>query len=594
VGLDDLITRLLAAEAALAAGDMERGSSMARHVEVLARRRAQPRVLGWALLLRARSCHFKAAYESAYAAALEASTLLLASGDIARALRAQNTLVAVHRENQDLVRAAEQARRGIDLAVAHGEHEMTVRLLHSLAHVLHNTGEYPEAIRCLQRALTLHAAQPQALPCHQQRCAADLAWAHLNYAEQLAQQGQTSESDAQFLAARRALAVPSPLVGVNSADAIACLAQRVHLFAVWQQRSFARASAAALLKLARRRGPQREMALAFDALSTLHLCAGQARRASQQQLRSLGILRQMRFIPAVHTATQRLADIYARSAAYTAALRWQREAVALRARAAVEQGALRERVARLEHQAGRRHNLAFESQQHAQRILVLGRLIGQLHLALLRPLQRTQQRVEQTLDALSRQADVAQVLAPLQRALTQIDLAAALGQQLKLFSFRAAPQSSLLALDEALRSAWDGLALYGRLRGWSLGLVDSVRQAQPLEAQADAQRLGILLKTLLITMTQAQPARAAYSAASGQVLWAQLRSDAPHTVALVLGVSGHRGLALGVAGAHALCTELATEMGGHLSVELEGTLPRSYRLTLPRAARLAALLDDAL
>jgi tetratricopeptide (TPR) repeat protein len=580
----DLAQRLLAAELALAAGDIDRSRSVAEQVETLARQRADKRALGWALLLRARSHHLYAQYSAAYSTAFEASALLRASGDIARALRAQNTLVAVHRENQDLMRAAEQARIGIDMAVAHGEHEMTVRLLHSLARVLHSGGDFPEAIRCLQQALALHAQRPEVLANHQQRCATDLAWARLNYGEQLALQGQRQASEVQLRAAKVDLPAQATVQADNALDAIACLAQRVHLQAVWQQRQGARGSAAALLKLARRHGPQRQLAVAMQALSTLHLCAGQPRRAIHQQLRCLGIWRQMDFSAAIHSSRQGLADLYARTGAYGAALLWQHEAVVARAQTAREQAALRARVAQLERQAGRRHSLAHELLGQGQRTLVLGRLIGHLSQALVVPAQRSHQRIEQTQIALQNHADAVRVLAPLQHALRQLDLAAALAQQLKLFSFRAAPQGNVLLLEEALQTAWEGLRLYGRLQGWSLGVVEPSRSTQPLEARADAQRLGILLKALLIGMTQPQMLSSHARQERGQVLWAQISCAQPGEISLSLGVSGHHGLSTGDGDAYALCVELAHEMGGQLSAEMDGTLMRCHKLMLPRAS----------
>jgi hypothetical protein len=135
-----------------------------------------------------------------------------------------------------------------------------------------------------------------------------------------------------------------------------------------------------------------------------------------------------------------------------------------------------------------------------------------------------------------------------------------------------------LLLDGALRSAWDGLLLYGRLHGWSLGITcDAVE----MEVRADPQRLGILLKELLVGLTQQR----AYHQ-PGRVLWATVERDAGDAVALTIGVSGHHGIACRLDDGIALCVELAQEMGGQFTRRMEGGLVRGYRLSLPCANSL--------
>ncbi len=577
MGAAHLTDLVRAAELALDAGRVTCARTAATHAVALAREGGDKHLLGWALMLCGRAWCLDAQYESAYSAAFEACVLLRAHGDIARSLRALSVIVAVHQESDDWGRAAEQARWGIDLAVQHGEHEMTVRLLHSLGGVLFGNGEYPESLRCIEEAMTLHGQRPHALPGHLARCATDLALVHFAYSKHLSAQGRAEEALEQLQAARAALPAHAPSVETaESADGLATLENRVYLQAAWNDLAGARPSAAVFLRIARRRdGSRRHLAAALNALSALHSHAGHSGRAIHYQRRSLAVLRQMGFTAAVKMSARRLSEIYARLGRYADALAWNKEAARVQARATLEKNALRSRLAMLERQAHRSHGQAHEALLHTQRVMVLGRLIGQIHHAMVRPLLRTHQRIAQAEAALRDGAEPALVLAHLQHSIQQTNLAAALAQQLKLFSYRATPQESVLSLDEALRIAWDGLLLYGKLHAWSLSIMSD---AVEMEARGDPQRLGILLKALLVELTQ----QWAYHQ-PGRVLWATAERGSGDCVALTIGVSGNHCIAGRSDEGMTLCVELAQEMGGQFARQVEGGLVRGYRLSLPCA-----------
>jgi hypothetical protein len=566
-----------AAELAIAAGRVACARTAATQAAALAREQGDGPLLGRALTLCGRASYLDAQYESAYSAAFEGCILLRADGDIARALCALSVIVAVHQESDDWGRAAEQARWGIDLAVQHGEHEMTVRLLHRLGCVLYGNAEYPESLRCIDEAIGVHRQRPQALPCHLARCATELALVRFAYSRHLAAQGHTAESHEQLQAAREALPAHMPAVdGAESIDVMAMLENRVRLQAVWNDRDGARASAALFLRIARRRGgARRHLGAALNALSALHAGAGNAARAIHYQQRSLAVLRQMGFTAAVSLSARTLSDIHAGLGRYADALIWNKEAARVQAQAAREKNTLRSRLAMWERQAHRSQGQAHEALLHTQRVMVLGRLIGQIHHAMVKPLLRTHERIEQTGAALRGGAEPVLVSAHLQHSIQQTDLAAALAQQLKLFSYRATPQESALPLDEALQIAWDGLLLYGKLHAWSLSITCD---AAEVEVRADPQRLGILLKELLVGLTQQQS-----SHQPGQVLWAAVEHCAGDAVALTIGVSGNHAVAGRSDEGMALCVELAQEMGGQFARQVDGGLVRGYRLSLPRA-----------
>jgi lysylphosphatidylglycerol synthetase-like protein (DUF2156 family) len=204
MGAAHLTELVRAAELALDAGRLAGARTAARQAAALAREQGDAPLLGRALLLCGRASYLDAQYESAYSAAFEACVLLRADGDIARALCALSVIVAVHQESDDWDRAAEQARWGIDLAVQHGEHGMTARLLHRLGCVLYGNAEYPESLRCIDEAIGLHGQRPHALPAHLARCATELALVRYAYSRHLAAQGRQAEAHEQLQAARAA------------------------------------------------------------------------------------------------------------------------------------------------------------------------------------------------------------------------------------------------------------------------------------------------------------------------------------------------------------------------------------------------------
>jgi C4-dicarboxylate-specific signal transduction histidine kinase len=240
--------------------------------------------------------------------------------------------------------------------------------------------------------------------------------------------------------------------------------------------------------------------------------------------------------------------------------------------------ALRCRLAALERQAKRRGTIAREQLLHARRMMVIGRLIGckgRIHHAMLRPLQRANERIAEAARSVEDVQEPSPVAALLRDAGLELDQAAALTRQLKLFSYRSAPQVSVLSLEEALRSAWDGLRLFGRPPDWSLSVTADANGAEVL---GDAQRLGILLTILLIELAPQS------AGPPGRVIWATVQHDSGSAaVTMKIGVSGDVEVAGEPSLGLALCAEIAQEMEGRLDCEDDGTWVRGYRLSLPFA-----------
>ncbi len=164
------------------------------------------------------------------------------------------------------------------------------------------------------------------------------------------------------------------------------------------------------------------------------------------------------------------------------------------------------------------------------------------------------------------------VLAAINQA---IDSAAALVSQLKLFSYRSSPQPMALSLHKALLDAWHGLDPH-----IGSGRADlHVGGRTQLQVWGDAQRLGIMLKVLLIELTQ-------QAGSNGAEVVIGARIDAGDADTVVLHVEACGGSMSAAAAAEpvslgaALCMEIATEMRGELQWLRDDAAVARYRLCL--------------
>jgi tetratricopeptide (TPR) repeat protein len=589
---DALMQKLSAAEGLFAAGDVAAACAQAEALTRRARARGDAALLVRVLLLSAEALHLQARNEGAHAAAIEAIALVRGDADAHHRLRAVMVLASIGCETGDLARAAKQAREGIDLAVRTGALEATLRLLHSLAQILVAGDEYEEAIRCLAQALTRHAQRPDGLPDHQRRCATELALTRVRFGEHLAAAGQPAKARQQWDAARAGWSAALLVASDHRGDALHALANSVELQAWWHDDKGARTSAAASMRLARRfAAAPRYRARALEAVATLHLHAGRVGHAIVQEQRRLRLLRQMNFAAGIEHALQRLAAMQAGLGHYGDALRWQEQAAAARVTTQRDHRVLRQHMMRLERMTNEQRARTHESLQHGERLQVLARLFGQIMRALKAPVQRVHDNLRQAQASLQTPAPLptaagtqADLRIQLQQVVSAVDAAAALVQQLKLFSYRSAPKLSVLSLERALREAWVGLGLHQPLTGWKLSM-----QPQPVgadesvtfDAEADAQRLGILLKLLLMGMTSlgARPPEP-------RALLASVVCSEPGTTSLVVSLEPGYAMAEPERWGASLCTELAVEMGGRLTPSGNGASPRSFELLLPSVGDL--------
>jgi signal transduction histidine kinase len=565
------------AEAAFEQGRFAQAVALAERAAAAARRRCDTPALGWSLMTLGRSKARLGHLLPAYAAATEAYPLLGACGDLTRQLWALNTCAIVQIGCGDAPRALDLLRRG--LAGASGAERSAVRciLLYNLAEVLAENDEHAESVECLAEAASLAREWPQR-PGQWLAYASQLARAHLRYADHLGQQGHAPDAQKQRGEAERVLPYLDPKRWPSfSMLEFASLRAQIEVLAGLHRWPAARAAAAAGLRLARRPGTgSRVLAEALVATAALHRRARDWRRSSWHELRAAAAWRAAGDGNKLTICLRRLSELHARCGAYDRALALRKELAAQQGSRRHSAAALRCRLATVERQAERRRYQTKEAAVHAQRLAIIGRLISQTQHALSVPIAQTRNLAAQAL-ACAAQPDV---LRPLLAELNEvIDRAASLVSQLKLFSYRSSPQPMALSLHKALLDAWRGLEPHIGTRAADL----RVEGHTQLQVWGDAQRLGIMLKVLLIDLVQqagaghaAMEICARIDAGDSETVWLQIHDSAcaaPSAAAVCAPSLGA-----------ALCIEIAAEMSGELLSARDGSTGLCYRLRLPEPA----------
>ncbi len=565
----------------------------AERAATAARELGDPHLLGWGLMLLGRAGWTLGRPLQAYAAASEAYDLLGTCGDVARQTSALETCSSVAYFCGDTVRCIELHRQAL-AASAHRPDCAAIRCkaLINLSLVLHqDAAEYAEAIQCCTEAAALAMQLPQE-PGWRIMATTRQAYLHVKYADALADQGQHTEARAQLAQAAQVLPPMDPYSWRSfSLPQRNALMFQVVVLAGLGRWPMARLAAAATLRLSRLPASAYSVRVGgLESLYEIHQRGGRPQRAVRYATLTLAFSRKAGDESEPGRCLQRLAGLHAQTGAYDQALAYSKESRAWQSRQRLRANALRCRLAAIERQDDRRRYQASEALGHAQRIAVIGRLIAQTHHALSAPIERAHGLAAAAL-ALAGQAAPAPALSPVLDELSRcIDRAALLVSQLKLFSYRSMPQPMALSLRDALLSAWHGLAPHV---GWSaqhLAEIEVVDDAQ-LQVWADAQRLGILLKVLLIEL--AQWARAdgdGGGAVDGAVICARIEHGDHGSVGLHIEARGAATpapqalITVGVT----LCIEIAGEMGGSLHVADDdgGSSMLRFRLQLPDAQSL--------
>jgi tetratricopeptide (TPR) repeat protein len=566
---------MAAARAALPQGDAAGVRHAARQALALGRAGgADPQHLGEACLYDAMAASLLLDHAAAYQSGLEAERLLPRHCHALRA-RALNVCFVVCAETGDLHRALDHSARAMSLARAGGDLHGVARMLHNRGSLLQRLGDHEEAVRSLDEAVALLATLQQGQG-DLQVTRINLAEACLDSAARLAQQGQPAAA-AQH---RRRAADALPALGPDGDDApprleeLSGLHTWVKVQAQLGRLDLARRGLRRYLKVARWCGRTvRHRANALLALAAYHQHTGRSALALRCQQAAIERLSLGGNGFHAVDAQERLARMHADCGQHALALQWLRAARAERTSHQADQAALRWRLATLERQALRRRADLEEHLVHAQRLAVVGRLMSDIHHSLGTPIAL----VHITLARCEERASPQALVVALRRVIAQVDQAADLARQLRMFSYRAAPQAMVVVLHDSLREAWDGVALWRRGRARELVVTGDL--ATPV--RVDVQRLAVLLRILLIEAGKAAPAALAVHISCGRRCGRmELSRELPAAAgAVAAGSAAPAGPGVGLT----LCQEIAHEMGGRLTYSAGAEALPGFVLELPLA-----------
>jgi tetratricopeptide (TPR) repeat protein len=555
------------------AGRFSAAGERASQATALARRCGDMPLLGRSLMHFGQLEYQAGRHLSAYAAASEAFRLLGECGDITRQLSALNTCAGVQAYSGDVAGAIELLRQGLQLAVGESYAWIRCQVLYNLATYLLDCDEYREAIECRTEAVSI-TTQTAPLAGQRDSMATGLAQAHSRYAEYLGRQGHRDAAHERLEAAARCLpAMARPgWQTVSRRDAYR-LTVRAEVLSALGQWEAARFAAAVSLRFARRSADNPVLlGWAFVVIAKLYRCQGRLQRSTHHESRALTLWRAAGNKADIVRGLGRLSELHAMTGAHQHALALRKEQAACQSHHQKEAGALRSRLAAIERQAERRRRAAEEALVHAQRLAIIGRLIAQTHHALSVPIARARHLAAAAMACAGSRDALQPLLAELSQA---IDRAAGLVSQLKLFSYRSSPQPMVLSLHESLLDAWQGLGPHIGSRSADL----RVSGRTQLQVWGDAQRLGIMLKVLLIELAQ-------QAGADGSAVLISARIDAGEADTVLLhiearGWSPASTAALGPSLGAALCMEIAAEMQGGLQPVPNDDAVLRYRLQLP-------------
>jgi tetratricopeptide (TPR) repeat protein len=563
--------RVAEAAAALQRGDAAAAGILAREAGNEARAcGADARLLGEACVYEAIASNILFDYTAAYERALEAQALL-ADGPHALRVRAINACFVACAETGDLTRALEHSRRAMQVARAGGDAEAMARVLHNRGSLLQRLGECDEAVRCLGEAVRLFETVVHCSN-HVMFTRINLADACLAHARQLAQHGEAAR--AAVLRHRAAQVLPA-LAANDAPEAQLNELSALDTWVVVQSElghlGEARRGARRYLRIMRQAGAaSRYRAYALAALAAYHQHRGEFDKSIRRQEAAIARLRQAGSEMEALEAQERLGHLHAACGRHTQALAWLRAAHAGRQRLQVAQAQLRCRLAGVERDVARRRAAHLETAAHTQRLAVVGRLMADIYHALDTPITQAQRTLARCAEPTPPPAALMQAL---RRVIAQVDAATGLARQLKMFSYRAAPQAMVVDLRDSLVEAWDGVALWRRGAARAL----HVEGELGTQVRVDAQRLAVLLRILLIEADKGAPVAAVSARIERGTPCSSLELGC-----LTEGSVSPTGVPRGNASVGlTLCQEIVQEMGGRLTRTLPARCNQGFLLELP-------------
>jgi tetratricopeptide (TPR) repeat protein len=519
--------------------------------------------LGQACLLHATTRYRLFDYAGSLQLAIEAAELLQTSGDVKGRARAMNLCFIIHIETGELIRALEMARRALADARARGDRLEQARLLLNQAVVFDMNEEFGAAVRCLNESIALFEENGTAR--------GELFVARVNLADAIMGQAEREGTAGHAKEEQRLRQCAAATIPGFEADAPpGALNTWISLKARLGAIEDARLGAITYLRRLRRAGHvERFRAYALLAVGELHVQAGRPDKGAHRLQRAVAILRAAKNWSHLGQTEARLARLYAERGDFAQALRWQRQAYEDGRRLSGFQQELRWRLAALEREAEARRVRRVEERMHEQRLAVIGRLLTEIYHALVGPIQSTHAVLNHCTAQLAAGITGPGLVPGLSQVLAQVDEATALVRQLKMFSYRAAPQSMEVSLTQSVQDAWNGVALWRRSAPAPLR-ISGERSAI---VDVDAQRLAVLLRILFIEAERGGAAEdvrveigRTASAAFLRVSFSGIRSAAAAITSVGL----------------TLCAEIAQEMNGQLLRAASPAEILCFELRLPQ------------
>lgn len=484
-------------------------------------------------------------FGQAYSHALKAKEHLERSGDRALAIQAAINCIAICIEAGDFGRALDHLKVAQSNAREAGDMPLLARLLLKQATAFLCMDEFDAATRCCEDVLRVaEDARPEALSDTIEIASAVLGFSRCAIAEALERADRPADAHVERLRAMACLPVS------HASSPFESLYLVIHVRA--RLGDLAGARATTIIFLRRARGMPRLprwMAQVWMTMGFYYHHTGRSERSAARLERAVRAMRAARQDDKLPDTLAMLARAHAANGRHEQALRWLKEARTARRSANDQHERLRYRLAALERDEQARRLEHETAALHAQRLAVVGRLMAQIYHALVAPLASVHRVLEASI-ARATGLDDAALADVLIQVVAHIDEASGLTRQLKMFSYRATPQSMIVDLPLALQEAWQGVAI-GRARPVA---PLPLHVTSPLQVRGDAQRLAVLLRILLIELE------------------AQAHAGPPRVTLSTHGAAVRALFACAATGARAaapsvgftLCEEIAREMHGRV------------------------------
>ncbi len=516
--------------------------------------------------------------EAAYASACSACGLLEGAADAAWLQRAQNARAHVHMQSGEYQIAVEIWRHALKATQAESADTalttafMRAMMTYNVAAVLLAHEDYEQAIDLLSPGLAHVARAPDPAVNHL-RLASALAIVHAKHAEVLSRAGDLDGSRTQLRCAAHVLPTLDPAswrsFSIIEANALWSRVQVLSALGEFAQARRAAAAAFAIARQSPRSAVNSAAAAAAVAAAELHRHSGHLQRALHFHRRALTQFRALKDEHAVVQVMRMLAAVHTDRGEYAQALALRKEMMVMLAADRAQRSVMSRRLAVIEREVLAQLADAQEKVAHAKQLALVGRLVGQIHHALLAPIQRTRELCLLALRAHARAATEglpAPGLPALLLAISgSIDEAASLSRQMKIYAYRSSAITTTLCIADALREVWSTLRPHLSDRARELRVSGDAN----LHVRADAQRLGVLLTLMMIELVKKQAALSEVA-----VVTAVLDKPEPGRVALVMDAelcpeALHADPA-SMALIETLCEAIAAEMGATLSCTQPG------------------------